>query len=224
MAVFITGAGNLYGLSPTKLLSDYAEGDVVLIPENGVPVEFYVAKHDYESSLNGTGRTLLVRKDCHSQMKLNTDGKHNFVDSTIDTWLNGEYANTLSELIRNGISSTTINYTAGIGISTSVATISRPVFLLSLAEYGLSTSYANSEGEALPIADILKVANLGGTATRHWTRTPQYAGPYNVCIITQIGTVGVENGSSTYGVRPAFTLPATTAFSMRTNVIKGVAT
>ena len=43
-------------------LSDYAEGDLIKLNEGGSPVDFYVAKHDYESSLNGAGRTLVDRK------------------------------------------------------------------------------------------------------------------------------------------------------------------
>ena len=63
MAVFFTRRGAPPSLG--KQLSDYAEGNIVKIPENGVPVEFYVAKHNYESELNGSGRTLVVRKDCY---------------------------------------------------------------------------------------------------------------------------------------------------------------
>ncbi len=43
-------------------LSKVKEGDVVNLPEGGVMVPFHVAKIDYESGLNGAGRTLLVRK------------------------------------------------------------------------------------------------------------------------------------------------------------------
>ena len=34
------------------------EGAIITLNENGSPVEFYVAKQDYESGLNGAGRTL----------------------------------------------------------------------------------------------------------------------------------------------------------------------
>ena len=46
-------------------LSDYEEGDIIKLNEGGSPVEFYVSKHDYESGLNGSGRTLVVRKDTY---------------------------------------------------------------------------------------------------------------------------------------------------------------
>ena len=38
-----------------RLALSYANG------EDGAPVEFYVAKQDYEPELNGTGRVLLIR-------------------------------------------------------------------------------------------------------------------------------------------------------------------
>lgn len=44
-------------------LSQLAEGTLIKILENGSPVEFYLAKHSYEPSLNGEGRELVVRKD-----------------------------------------------------------------------------------------------------------------------------------------------------------------
>jgi hypothetical protein len=43
-------------------LFDVAEGGTVLMDEGSSVAEFIVAKHDYESELNGAGRTLLVRK------------------------------------------------------------------------------------------------------------------------------------------------------------------
>lgn len=38
-------------------LSTYAEGSIIKINENGSPVEFYVAKQDYEPTLNGGGQS-----------------------------------------------------------------------------------------------------------------------------------------------------------------------
>lgn len=43
-------------------LGSKAVMSTVKLKENGTLVEFYVAKHDYESGLNGSGRTLIVRK------------------------------------------------------------------------------------------------------------------------------------------------------------------
>ena len=48
----------------TTTLGNKSVGSIVKLKENGVLVDFYVAKHDYENGLNGMGRTLVVRKDC----------------------------------------------------------------------------------------------------------------------------------------------------------------
>lgn len=48
-------------------IGDLDEGAIIKLNESGAPVEFYVAKHDYEPDLNGAGRTLVVRKDVYDQ-------------------------------------------------------------------------------------------------------------------------------------------------------------
>lgn len=52
----VNGVARLFFTSG-KPLSQYAEGAIIKINEGGKPAEFYVAKHNYESSLNGNGRT-----------------------------------------------------------------------------------------------------------------------------------------------------------------------
>ena len=42
-------------VSTGTMLSDFEEGALVKLNENGSPVEFYVTKHDYEPDLNGAG-------------------------------------------------------------------------------------------------------------------------------------------------------------------------
>lgn len=49
----------------TTTLGNKAVGSIIQLKENGKLVSFYVAKHNYENSLNGMGRTLVVRKDCY---------------------------------------------------------------------------------------------------------------------------------------------------------------
>ena len=46
-------------------LNTITPGAILYLNESGSPVPFYIAKHDYESGLNGDGRTLVVRKDCY---------------------------------------------------------------------------------------------------------------------------------------------------------------
>ena len=56
----------------TTTLGNKSVGSIVKLKENGVLVDFYVAKHDYENGLNGSGRTLVVRKDCYDTRQWHT--------------------------------------------------------------------------------------------------------------------------------------------------------
>lgn len=76
-------------------LSNIPEGKTVLMDEGSNVVEFIVAKHDYESELNGAGRTLLIRK-CYPAL-MNWDSSWSaYAQSDINTWLNGKYLDTFS--------------------------------------------------------------------------------------------------------------------------------
>ena len=86
----------------TTTLGNKAIMSTVKLKENGVLVEFYVAKHNYESGLNGSGRTLLVRKDCYDQRQWHGSNVNAYATSAIDTWLNGTYKNLLDADIRAG--------------------------------------------------------------------------------------------------------------------------
>ena len=206
--------------SMEKQLSDYVEGDIIKVPENGTPVEFYVAKHDYESGLNGAGRTLVVRKDCYDFRQWDTMYYASaYATSAIDNWLNSTYKNMIDVDVRTLIGYTKFYYTIGSGNETKT-TLSRNVFLLSVTELGQSDSWANVEGSALPIADILKIAHLNGNTSAQWTRSPTTVGN-GVFLLYANGSVGYNDCIMNYGSRPVFTLPATTKFDPDTNVIIG---
>ena len=76
-------------------LGQVAVGTLVKLNENGSPVEFYVAKHDYESGLNGAGRTLLVRKDVYEQLRWNNSSINTYASSEVDNLLNSTYKSVL---------------------------------------------------------------------------------------------------------------------------------
>lgn len=203
-----------------KQLSDYTEGDIVKINENGTSVEFYVAKHDYESGLNGNGRTLVVRKDCYDNRVWDSGNVNAYAGSDIDTWFNGTYKNMLDATIRSLIGTTKIRYTPGNGNNT-VGTLERSIFALSLTELGESHSYANVEGSALPIASTLKIAYLNGNANTQWTRSPRTDDTNYAWGLVSDGRVGNGSCGGTGGSRPAFTLPSSTKFDPDTNIIIG---
>lgn len=197
------------------LLKDMAEGSVVKISENGTPVEFYVACHNYESALNGAGRTLLVRKSNYGTRTWD-DTKNTYADSDIDAWLNGTYKSLLNAKVQAFVGSTKFYYTVGSRDKT-VTTLSRGVFLMSVKELGQSGDNANIEGSTLPTASVL---NKSGT---QWTRTPSNHYPNYAYVLTSSGSLDYFEVTETKSVRPCFTLPANALFDEETLEFKGVA-
>lgn len=196
----------------TTTLGNKSVGSIVKLKENGVLVDFYVAKHDYENGLNGSGRTLVVRKDCYDTRQWHTSNVNAYATSAIDTWLNSTYKNLLDADIRGVIGTTKIKYTPGNG-NTTVGTLERAIFLLSVTELGRSASYANTEGTALSIASSLQIAYLNGSAVVQWTRSPSTVSTNFAFFLSTDGDVGNYFCNGTYGSRPAFTLPSTLSVS-----------
>ena len=196
----------------TTTLGNKSVGSIVKLKENGVLVDFYVAKHDYENGLNGSGRTLVVRKDCYDTRQWHTSNVNAYATSAIDTWLNSTYKNLLDADIRGVIGTTKIKYTPGNG-NTTVGTLERAIFLLSVTELGRSASYANTEGTALSIASSLQIAYLNGSAVVQWTRSPNTDNTSSAFYLNTNGNVGNGLCYSTNGSRPAFTLPSTLSVS-----------
>ena len=191
----------------TTTLGNKATGSIIKLKENGTLVDFYVAKHDYESGLNGSGRTLVVRKDCYDNRVWDSGNVNAYAGSDIDTWFNGTYKNMLDATICSLIGTTKIRYTPGNGNNT-VGTLERSIFALSLTELGESHSYANVEGSALPIASTLKIAYLNGNANTQWTRSPYTGGASVAWGLYSYGSIYNGYCYSTLGSRPAFTLPS----------------
>ena len=188
-------------------LSELTEGDIVKLKENGTLVDFYVAKHDYESSLNGAGRTLVVRKDTYDDRVWDRGTVNAYVRSDLDSWFNSTYKNMLDADFRSLIGTTKIHYTPGNGNNT-VGTLERAIFALSLTELGQSHTYANTEGSALPIASTLRIAYRNGSPTTQWTRSPRTDVTYDTWGLRSNGDFDYYGCDFSFGSRPAFTLPA----------------
>ena len=201
-------------------LGDIAEGSIVKLNEGGSPVEFYVAKHNYENSLNGMGRTLVVRKDCYDSRQWHSSNVNAYASSAIDSWLNGTYKNLLDADIRGVIGTTKIKYTPGNG-NTTVGTLERAIFLLSVTELGKPASYANKEGTPLEIASSLRIAYMNGSACAQWTRSTRTDRTDYVVFLNTSGGVGGGPCSNTIGSRPAFTLPSGALFDEETMLFNG---
>lgn len=196
-------------LTTEYYLSNIPEGKTVLMDEGNNVVEFIVAKHGYESELNGVGRTLLIRKRYPTLMNWDSSWSA-YAQSDINTWLNGEYLNTFSSAQKEAIGSTTFYYTPGFTAmdfsvgSSKVSTMSKAVFLPSVHEFGddckgndvfgwtkNSPDYKYNEGTSFPQAkgileSMLAADNAAITdgSCRVFTRTPflysaEYASYYH---------------------------------------------
>lgn len=187
-------------------LSTITPGTILYLNESGSPVPFYVCKHDYESGLNGAGRTLLVRKDCYDKRIFDSSSKI-FAGSSIDTWLNGTWIKLLTLDVQSAAGTTKIYYYDG---SNKKAVTTRAVFLLSTAEFGYSV-YADTDGEPLDSAvrKLLSTAYYGGNSVGQWTRTPATWTRKDVYVIMPSDYSTRMPCNDSYGVRPAFTIPST---------------
>lgn len=222
-AMVVGGAPNMKVPMAGILLSDIAEGSIVKLNESGSPVEFYVAKHNYEAALNGEGRTLLVRKDCYDKRQWNSSDVNTWASCTLLSWLNGDYLNLLDDNTREVIGTTKYYYTPGNG-NNSVTTRSDAVFQLSITELGKKNSNINVEGTALPIASTLQIGYIAGSAVIQWARSPDKSSTRGISYLYYDGSFqGTTIPTGKQGSRPAFTLPSTAVFDETTMLLKGVA-
>lgn len=207
-----------FPVPPLPSLSEMAEGTLVKMNESGAPVEFYVAKHDYESGLNGAGRTLVVRKDCYDNRVWNGPNLNTWASCTLWEWLNGDYKAVLDADIQELIGTTTYRYTPGKDDNT-VTTRSDAIFQLSITELGQSHTYANVEGSVLPIVSTLEIAHLNGDAIGQWTRSPYLGNNVRIWLIDSYGGSKNANLNNAYGSRPCFTLPSTVLVDEAMNIV-----
>lgn len=188
-----------------KTLGQVAEGQLVKLNESGKPVEFYVAKQNYERGLNGAGLVLLVRKDVYQNGQWDSENINNYAESTILNWSGNTYRLLLDPWVYSstGIVSTSIRVTNG---SKVVETRRCLVFQLSLKELGLSNNDANIEGSTLPISSTLKIANYQGSPASQWTRTPNKYSNTNAFSVNSSGLPNNGNCTFSTGYRPCFCL------------------
>lgn len=205
-----------------QLLSAVSPGTLVKLNESGSPVEFYVAAQNYESGLNGAGRTLLVRKDVYRNDFWNPSGINTYANSAIDQLLNGAYKARLDPCVQTAIGTTTFYYTPGNG-NYAVTTLGRPVFALSLTELGVSHPQSNNEGQGLPISSTLKIAYLNGEAVVQWTRSPINNSAREIWAVKSSGQNIICQTTQLYGSRPCFTLPNNLYVKDNGNAIVGFA-
>lgn len=210
--------GTGYDIKLATPLAELPEGSIIKLNEDDAPVEFYIAEHNYESDLNGAGRTLLVRKDCYASYNLaHYSGPSNyFPDTSVYKVLNGTYKVKLDAAVRIAMGTTsfkTVKTSRNLMNNTTsgtMTTVSAAVYVLSKTEINNSTNYNLSEGAQLPISDTLKIALFNGKAVNWITRSSSELNAiYYVSSSGSVSSVYYHQNSDNYYMRPVFTLPET---------------
>lgn len=222
------------------LASDLAVGSVVKLIENGVATEYLVVNQGipgnsnlYDSSCNGTW---LLRNGIHSNRAWgNSITDDVYKTSAVNTWLNGEFFNSLGTTERSVIRQVKIPFVNGKGgsaIASGTNGLSVKTFLLGGCEVGLS-GLTNIPSDGIKLnyfeagtgtsANNKRIASLGGSAALWWLRSVSKDGSNSAFAISKGGTYSNNNLLSTYGVRPAIILPFNALFDGTTLILKGVA-
>ena len=204
--VLVNGTGYVIPFSSGIPLSTVALGDILMLNENGSPVPFYVCKHDYESGLNGAGRTLIVRKECYEQISFSQWSTSNlFLESTVRSFLADTWFGLLDSAIQGAAGQTKIY--CYIDIYETKREITQNAFILSKSEL----KGGGGDGEPLDqaVRSLLAVAKLNGYNTHQWTRTPKEYSSTDVYVLDTAGNAYEQYCGAGNGVRPAFTLPST---------------
>lgn len=234
--VIVAGAGRMTVPSTEVFASDLAVGTVVKLMEGSTAVEYIVVNQGipsnsnlYNSSCNGTW---LLRKDIHSKRAWDSgSGDDAYKTSTINTWLNGDFFNSLGSIEQSTIKQVQIPYYS-LSLGNPIFKLTCKVFLLGGYEVGWTDSdsrYFPVDGAKLDYfesgtgasANNKRIAKLNGSANAWWLRS-WYTG-----IATAAWTVDA-NGEHNYinlnyshGIRPALILPSTAKFDAATMLLKG---
>ena len=221
------------------LASDLAVGSTVKLMENGSAVEYLVVNQGipgnsslYDSSCNGVW---LLRKNLHSERVWNASGNlSTYANSDINTWLNGEFFNSLGSVEQAAIKQAKIPYCLGGGsttINSGANGLPVKAFLLGGYEVGWTTataSYFPIDGACLSYfngtsaTDTKRIANLNGSAGPWWIRSPNTSRSNVVrCVLVSGGYNMGYSPKSSYGIRPAVIIPFDATFDPGTMLLTG---
>ena len=223
------------------LAQDIVVGSVVKLMEGGAAVEYLVVSQGipsnsslYDASCDGTW---LLRKDCHSSRQWHPYDVNKYETSAINTWLNGDFFNSLGSVERATVKQVKIPYCVGGGSSTikiGSNGLSVKSFLLSGYEVGFTTStnpYFPKDGAKLPYFDAgtgtsannKRIAKLDGSPTGWHLRSPNTSGNERAWYVDLNGAASSYYATNSHGICPALVLPSSAIFDGATMLLKGAA-
>lgn len=201
-------------------------GSIVKLKENGAAVNYIVVHQgrpssSYDTSCDGTW---LLRQDI-AENRVWDSGNSNVLESSdIQSYLNGTWINRYDTDIRNAIKQVRIPYRQNGGSSgtdrNGANGLQCRIFLLSGREVGWDSAdnqYFPNDGAKLDYfidgttssANSRRVANLNGSATIWWLRSPYTSNTSSVWFVNSDGSCNNWHANNSCGVRPALVLPST---------------
>lgn len=179
-----------------KPLSQYTEGSLITLNENGSSVGFYVAKINYTS-----GGTLVVRKGSAGKVVWNTSPNTLYPSSNIISWLNSTYLNQLDPSVASSIMNISWSY---ISSASTVGNTTVKVGLLSPYEYGITSLPIGAAvlGTVLPAGSTIS----SSLTSIKWTRQA-YPNQYNGVLYVSGSSCSSGSADNSYDIQPAFCLP-----------------
>lgn len=218
------------------LAGDLAVGSSCYLMENGVAVEYLIVNQGIPSDSSvydaSCDDTWLLRKDIYEKRVWHSSNVNDYVNSTIHTYLNGDFFNRFGNIEQAVIKQVKIPCLSDGSTSATVSNLTTKVFLLSATEvwikttakYGGCLSYFDGCSTSANTAEPKRVATLDGTASLWWTRHPASSGTTtSVFYILSNGAYNWNSATNTnIGIRPALVIPKKAVFDETTLILKGV--
>ena len=211
-------------ISTDTSAGDIDVGATVKINENGQAVDYLIVHQGlpsniYDSSCEGTW---CLRKDIAENRPWDSGNSNVLETSDIQAYLNGDWMNRYDPDVAEAIKQVKIPYRQNGGSSgtdrNGAFGLSCKIFLLSGREVGFTnneSSYFPNDGSKLDYfisgntssAKQRRVANLNGSATDWWLRSPGSASIFGVWDVGSNGGCYSWDAGGSYGVRLALILP-----------------
>lgn len=202
-----------------SILSALSVGSTISLNVNGTAQEFIIVHHGnpdpdlYDASCEGTW---LMMKDLYS--KRMWGGNSLYASSTIHSWLNGTFLPLFDSTVQALIKTVKIPYLEGTTLHSGADGLETRVFFLSVYEMGWTSEDKFSmvpDGKCLSYfegfsdIDSRRIANLNGTPTYYWTRSPHTIQEDSIwTVVSSNGDCTYRDSTSNYGVRPTLILPS----------------
>ena len=206
-------------------MSDLEIGQTIKLNLNGTPWDWMVVHQGlpssiYDASCDGTW---LLLNDIYEKREWNSSNANKLENSTIHSYLNGDFQNLFDSNIKGAIKQVKIPYRQNGGSGgtnqSGANGLSCKIFLLSGYEVGWTSNnnkYFPQDGAKLSYfesgtgksASDKRIAKLNGSADNWWLRSPYTNNTGKVWYVFSDGDFRNIVVSNSYGVRPALVLPS----------------